>query len=256
LQVPYRREIILPTGRIELMINFGPPHRKYDQDQRRFQLMTDSWIAGFQTEYIVNEPVANTHMMGVRFKPGGAFPFFAEPIQEFSNFVIDMDAVWGRRIAEIRERLLTEPTRAGRFQLLEKILYRQLQKAQSSERFIAYAVQQLLQTRGLSSTKNLSEEIGVSQKHLIHKFKHEVGVTPKQFGRVLKLQAVLKQIEPRSDLNWSDIALQANYYDQAHFNRDFRRFSGLTPAAYVNFRRTFFGPEADLGENVHFVPIR
>ena len=69
LQVPYTREKILPSNAIELMINFGSPHRLYSSDESSFEMMRQSWIAGYQTGYIVNEPVAETCMMGVRFKP-------------------------------------------------------------------------------------------------------------------------------------------------------------------------------------------
>ena len=78
--VPYNREKILPTGTIELMINFGSPHRLIDKaDHRHYDLMRSSWVSGFQTEYLINEPVAETCMMGVRFRPGGAFAFFNIP---------------------------------------------------------------------------------------------------------------------------------------------------------------------------------
>lgn len=256
LQVPYQREKILPSGRIELMINFGAPHRKYDETERRYQLMTKSWIAGFQTEYIINEPVGHTDMIGVRFRPGGAFPFFAEPLQEFSNCVLEMDAVWGRQISEIRERLLAIPATAGRFRLLEKIFTDRLLFGQEPEGFVTYAIDRLMRERGLSRIHSLSEEIGVSQKHLIQKFKEGIGVTPKQFARVLKLQTVLKQIDPRQSISWGEIANAAFYYDQAHFNRDFRRFTGLTPADYIHYREKFFGPDLTSGDNVHFVPVR
>ena len=95
-RVPYKREKILPTGTIELMINFGSPHRLIDKrNETSFDLMQHSWVAGFQTEYLINEPVAETCMLGVRFKPGGAYPFFDFPIDELSNFVIDMELIWG-----------------------------------------------------------------------------------------------------------------------------------------------------------------
>ncbi|MDJ0755270.1 MAG: helix-turn-helix domain-containing protein [Ardenticatenaceae bacterium] len=256
LQVPYQREKILPSGRIELMINFGDPHRKYDQSGRRFDLMTKSWIAGFQTQYIVNEPVGHTDMIGVRFRPGGAAPFFAEPLQEFRNCVLEMDAIWGRSIGEIRERLLAISTTAGRFKLLEKIFLDRLLFGREPEGFVTYAIDCLIRDRGFSRIHLLSEEIGVSQKHLIQKFKEEIGVTPKQFARVLKLQTVLQQIDPRQLISWGEIASAALYYDQAHFNRDFRRFTGLTPADYIHYREKFFGPNLASGDNVHFVPVR
>lgn len=254
-QVPYKREKILPTATIELMINFGSPHRLIDKnDENRYDLMTDSWVAGFQTEYLINEPVAETYMMGVRFKPGGAYPFFDFPISELSNFVIDMDVLWGGFIHEVRERLACTPTVQGKFRLLEAILCQRLIEKQQGIDAVRYAVQQLAQTQGRLAIRELSERIGISQKHLNTQFKKMVGVTPKNLAQVIRLQAVLHSIDPRHPINWSDIAHRYHYYDQAHFNRAFQAFTGLNPGTYVDLRTTVFGELAP-GDNVHFVPI-
>ena len=110
-QVLYQRERILPTATIELIINFGSPHKVVDSnDAERFQLNHTSWVCGFQTNYIINEPIAETQMLGIRFKPGGAFPFLHLPIHELSNTIIDLDLVIGNLADDIRERALNAPT--------------------------------------------------------------------------------------------------------------------------------------------------
>ena len=254
-QVPYRREKILPTGTIELMINFGSAHRLIDKrDEASFNLMNHSWIAGFQTEYLINEPVAETFMLGVRFKPGGAYPFFDFPISEMSNRVIDMRLIWGRDVEEIRERLLAAPTHATKFHFMETILLARLNLDCYGLDAVHYAVYDIASNDGILSIRELSERMGISQKHLDHQFKKMVGVSPKSLARVMKLQRVLNSINPLHPINWADIAYSNHYYDQAHFNRDFAAFTGLTPTAYVDLRAGVFG-ELQPGEEVHFVPV-
>lgn len=252
--VPYTREKILPTGTIELMINFGAPHRKYNQSETSFDLMTESWVAGFQTDYIVNEPVAETEMMGVRFKPGGAYPFLGNTVNELSNTVVELETLWGIEAADLREQLWERSTVHGRFALLQEHLLERLATDLYGLEAVQYAVQTLDQFNGRLSIRELSNHVGMSQKHLIHQFKKMVGVSPKQVARVLKLQKVLHLIDPAEPVNWSEIAHSCDYYDQAHFNRDFKSFTGLTPAAYVELRQMHFG-EVTQGEEVHFVPI-
>lgn len=254
LMVPYTREKILPTGTIELMLNFGAPHRKYNQAESDFELMTEAWVAGFQTEYIVNEPVAETNMIGVRFKPGGAYPFLGGVVHELQNTVVDLEAVIGYEAAEMREQLYEQPTIAARFELLQKWLLEQLRGDLEGLEAVRYAVQTLDQLSGRLSIRELSEQVGMSQKHLIHQFKKMVGVSPKQCARVLTLQKVLHLIDPTTPVNWSAIAHECHYYDQAHFNRDFKAFTGLTPAQYVTLRQAHF-VDVQQGEEVHFVPI-
>jgi AraC-like DNA-binding protein len=254
-QVPYQREKILPTGTIELMINFGSPHRLIDKhDETSFTLMQDAWVAGFQTEYLINEPVAETRMLGVRFKPGGAFPFFDFPISELSNFVIDMELIWGRFIHDVREQLLEIDSAAGKFHLIENILLERLSANVYGLDAVQYAVHGIAQAAGNLSIRALSEQMGISQKHLNHQFRKMVGVSPKNLARVIRLQAVLNAIDARRAINWAEIAYQCHYYDQAHFNRDFQAFTGLGPTAYVELRTRVFG-DLPPGQDVHFVPI-
>ena len=255
LQVPYTREKILPTGTIELMINFGPPHRRFNKDETAFDLMQKSWIAGFQTGFVVNEPVAETCIMGVRFKPGGAFPFLGLPIAEITDLVIDMDCLWGGFIDEVRERLLAQSTVADKFALLEQILWQRMNLERLDTAVINHAVHHITTTNGNLSLKALSNDIGISQKHLITQFKKSVGVSPKQLSRVTRFQKVLNEINPMQPVDWRKIAHACHYYDQSHFNRDFAAFTGMSPSKYVQFRQTLLDAQPQQGEDVHFVPI-
>ena len=253
--MPYTREKILPTSTIELIINFGPPHRKYNSAETDYELMKECWIAGFQTGFIVNEPVAETCMMGVRFKPGGAYRFLDLPILELTDFVIDMDHLWGGFANEVRHRLLELSSVQDRFSLLETIMLERLNRDRLELAAVQYAIDSIFGAEGKLSLRGLSDDIGISQKHLNHQFKRSVGVSPKQFSRVAKFQNVLKQINPLATIDWGSIAHMCNYYDQSHFNHDFSRFTGMSPSEYVSFRRSLLDTVPLQGEDVHFVPI-
>jgi len=122
----YKREKILPIGTIDLMINLGSPYKVVDKtNPEKFKLNKYFWIAGFQTEYLLIEATAaETNMIGVRFKPEGAYAFFNFPISELNNQTVAMDLIWGRFIAEVRERLLASENLSDRFKLLETMLLR------------------------------------------------------------------------------------------------------------------------------------
>lgn len=89
--VDYVRDKVLPMTTIELMINLGPPQKVVDKsDFARYQLYRESWISGLQTEYIITEPLAETEIVGIRFKPGGVYPFLGIPVCEIQNQVVDV----------------------------------------------------------------------------------------------------------------------------------------------------------------------
>jgi hypothetical protein len=119
LKVPYQLERILPTGRLELIINFGDSFRLYDRaNPERFTLQTESWLVGLQSEYLLNEPLGQSHMMGVRFRPGGFYAFHKLPAHELHNQIVPLGSLWGSFATQVRECLLTERSLEARFALL------------------------------------------------------------------------------------------------------------------------------------------
>jgi AraC-like DNA-binding protein len=256
LRIPYRWEKILPTGTLELIINFGAPFRLYDRnDLTRYALQTESWLVGLHTTYLINEPVAETHMIGVRFRPGGAAAFFRLPALELHNQVVPADALWGRFVAEARERLYAAPTIAARFVLLERLLLERLLDAPRGLDVVRFAVGAIARRGGALPIKALSEQIGISQKHLDAQFRRMVGVSPKTLARIYRFQHVLQSIDPARPVDWAAVAHTALYFDQSHFNKDFAAFTGFSPTEYMRLRRQVFGETLVRGEDIHFVPI-
>jgi AraC-like DNA-binding protein len=72
----------------------------------------------------------------------------------------------------------------------------------------------------------------VSHRHFIARFAEAVGLTPKRFARLVRFGRVLRRLEKRPETDLAEIAFDAGYADQAHFNRDFRTFSGISPGEY------------------------
>lgn len=253
---PYARDKILPTATVELMINLGAPHRVLNgEDFTQFALHRDSWIAGMQNSFLVTEAVGETEMVGVRFKPGGAYPFFEFPISELSDQVIAMEAIWGRLINEIREQLYALADVHARLRLLEQILCQRLPQDVEGRRTMQGAVALLAQPHGPTSVRALSDTIGISHKHLITQFDRSIGLPPKALQRIFRLNQLLYAIDPTQPIHWAALAVEHGYYDQAHLNKEFLAFAGMSPTAYMAHRRQVFGPDLQRGEAVHFVPI-
>jgi len=256
LRVPYQREIIVPTATVELIINFGSGFKLIDKNNpQRFELNTDSWLVGMQTEHLINEPLAETKMIGVRFKPGGTAPFFQFPASEAHNLTIELEALWGQFANELREELYELQPLAAKFTRLEQLLLSRMHIDAYQLEPISYAVQQIQRERGKLAIKPLSNAVNMSQKHLANQFRKIVGVSPKALARVTRFQHVLGTIDPTQPIDWAHVAQQCHYYDQSHFNRDFAAFAGLTPSQYIENRRAVFGDSLQQGADVHFVPI-
>jgi AraC-like DNA-binding protein len=252
LRMTTPREKILPSGMVELIINFGAPFRLADHTSH-LSLHTESWLVTLQTAYLVNEPLAETHMIGVRFKPGGTAAFFDTP--GIADQVVPLDALWGRFAAHVREQLYDAQTPRARFALLEQLLLARLRPLPRGGDLAFYAVKEIAQCHGALSIRNLSKNLGISQKHLIAQFRQVVGLSPKALARIYRFQAVLSAIDPAHGVDWTSIAHSALYYDQAHFNHDFAAFTGLRPTEYLNLRAHHYDGGPRRGQDVHFVPL-
>ena len=182
-----------------------------------------------------------SRMLIVAFKKGKAFPFYPFPMSDLADTVAEADLVFGRTFRDLREQLLAANGPARMFQMVERFLLKQAGDAireDSSTRCIDYALSSIIHRPTLRRLDRLSNDIGYSQKHFIDLFRRRVGVTPKQYLRIMRFQKVICEIERDGFIPWNRISLESGYYDQSHFIHDFKHFSGFTPNDYMKRKTT------------------
>ena len=239
-----RIDRVLPDGLINMMFNWGAPHRLYALDDLdSWTLSRHAWISGMRADPIAIGPTDGTRMAGIRFKPGGLYPFFRIPVADFTGRVVELDEVLGREAELVAERLGEAPDHAHRFAILERFLMERAGDALRTDRRVAHCVGHL-RVRGVG---DLTRELGISNKHLNRLFRRHVGTNPKTLARVQRFQGVVASLHGRiAPHDWARTALDHGYNDQAHFISEFKACSGLTPTQYAC---------ADI-EGLNFVPIR
>jgi AraC-like DNA-binding protein len=171
-------------------------------------------------------------MMGVLFKPGGAFPFMKSPAGELHNAHVPLDLLWGSGARELRDRLLEAASPAARFRILEKSLAAQAARPLAHHPAVAFALGEF---QGVPQERNIwevTQHLGLSPRRFIQLFASEVGLTPKVYCRLRRFQHTLHLLH-RGRIDLAEAALSAGYYDQSHFIHDFQEFSGLSPTAYL-----------------------
>lgn len=173
----------------------------------------------------------------VDFKPGGAYPFLHLPLSELHNEIVPMDAIWGSLAAEIRERLYSVPTLDARFVLLEQFLLTWLEEVPDGLNAVQHALVQIDQHHGSLSIQDLAEQVGMSHNHLTRQFQRLVGATPKEVARIYRFKYTLSKLARNEPIDWGEFAWQAHYYDQSHFNKDFKAFTGHTPTDFWRLHR-------------------
>lgn len=252
----YRREKILPSPNVDLMINFGEPFRVYAAGHKQPPVTcSESWSAGLQSQYTIVEFPASTNVLSVSFKPGGAYPFLSLPLSELQDQVVPLDTLWGSFATEVRDRLYDAPAPAERVALLERLLLARLGEAPRGWDALQFAVGKIARHRGVISIQALSDEIGMSQKHLIGQFKRLIGTTPKKLARIYRFQHLLARVNPTQSVDWAELAHQLSYHDQSHFSKDLKAFTGLSPGHYLRQRRQVLEAAPDHARNLHHLAI-
>lgn len=94
-------------------------------------------------------------------------------------------------------------------------------------------------TSGTVPIRNIGAAARASSTYLAKRFKAVVGVMPKRLARSYRFSSTVLAIDVAAPIVWGDVAADAGYFDQAHFVREFRAFTGLTPTRYVEARRRF-----------------
>lgn len=221
---PHPQERLLPTGSMTLVIFL-------DGDNRM-----GSGISGAHSEFSLLDTSKPFTMIGVAFKPGGGFPFVGLPAGELHNLGVPLDAVWGRDADALRDRLLDAKTPAARFGIVERALVKKAAGRMEGHPAVRYALRQFDTSAPARSVADVTAQIGLSSRRFIELFRNEVGLTPKLFCRIRRFQQVLDDIDQATEVEWTRVALQCGYFDQAHFIHDFRAFSGVNPSTYLRYR--------------------
>lgn len=244
----HTRVRILPSGTNELVVNLSKDEiRVYDSGQpgrcRRFPGIV---VAGTYPGALDIDPMRHAAMMGVHFRPGGAFPFFGAAVGELANSHVALEDLWGRAAAELRERLCCAATPYGRFRILEDALTARLQWS-SRHPAVSLAMDMFGPTGVGDSVRSVVRRVGLSERRFIQVFRAQVGLTPKRFCRVLRFQHVREVASQAGTPNWAELARRCGYYDQSHLIRDFQELSGLCPTDYLSRRSDPLFPNLVVG---------
>lgn len=225
-----RRE--LPTDEIPLIINFGPPVRVYDAgDSDRYSDL-DSFATGAYDTFVRVRSEGPSGGVQVNFTILGARLFLARPLGDLRNLSISLEDLVGPFAYELRDRLREAPDWDTRFDWLDRVIGARLEAARRPSPGVLCTWQRLITSGGRVPIGDVVHETGWSQKHLIARFKHEIGLAPKTLARVLRFARAASALKTGTG-RLADIAADCGYYDQAHFTRDFRAFAGVTPGELV-----------------------
>jgi AraC-like DNA-binding protein len=182
----------------------------------------------------------NVHYAGqsgnllVRFTPGGAAAFFSEPLNEWTDQTLPATDLKGYSdIRQLPDKLAACSTKEEKVSLLEQVLISRLINPQPDP-LIVFAIQKMRSAGGLLPIRQLTSELYISQDAFEKRFRQAVGASPKHFSAIIRFRNAISTHSTASSLTAT--ALAAGYYDQAHFIKAFKNFTGEPPGQFFKDR--------------------
>jgi AraC-like DNA-binding protein len=175
-------------------------------------------------------------IMGIEFLPGGAFPFLGPAAHEFNNLHVSLEDVWGPDARRLHQRLVQAPTPDAKFDILITALIRMAPHELEHDPAVALALERFERCPHRANVRDTARDADISQKKFIRLFSEQVGMTPKLYLRVARFERVIDRIHFDPEVDWGDVVERHGYYDQSHFIRDFKDFTGITPTDWLKTR--------------------
>lgn len=238
-----------PGPQIAVIFTLGGPMTHFPRGGAGEGEALDTFVAGMHESPAVTASPASSWGVQVNFTPAGAYQLLGLPLDELANRSVALSDILGSDATELTERMREAPDWESRFDLLDRSLTRRMLAAEPASEGVAWAWNKLASTAGSTPTGEIARELGWSRKRLIAEFRRYAGLPPKTVARIMRFSRAERMLRARPDARSSGglarIALECGYYDQAHFNREFRGFAGATPTQYIGLSLPDGGVGAD-----------
>lgn len=243
--VDLRVEVFVDV-RADLIFNFGAPYRREVIGAAATEIAASNLDAQRLVPIRI-EQHGLVRVSGVRFHLGGVGPFTAADLSAWSGMTPDPGEVFGVGAHRLEADLRAERDPDSAAALLDDFFLEQL-AAQGPNDGFERALSVLRASDGRAPFSEVASAAGMSPRHVERLFARELGFPPKTVARVLRFQLALRGLMQKPDEPLGALAAAAGYFDQAHFVRDFKQFTGGVPRGY----RGYYPPAAptDFAPNV------
>lgn len=225
------REQALPTGAMHVAVRLSQrPVQIFDGPAaRKARVVAHAVVGGARTAPYVRDISGPVRSVGAQLRPGACEPLFGVPAGELAERHTALDDLWGPAAAALRARLGEAATLDQQLTLFESVLAARLPRVHGLHPAVAHALDRFNST---SDVAEVVRQTGYSHRHFVALFRDAVGLAPKRYCGIRRFRRMLARLGGDPGTALSAAALAEGYCDQAHFTREFRRFTELTPAAW------------------------
>ena len=228
-----QKQRIIPDGTIEMAFILGDDIKRYTSEDD-FILQPRAMVLGQTIEPFYIEPTGYVNTFAIRFYPYGFANLVTVPIRTLANKETPIEILFGEKTAKKLDQEIVQATNVKqRIEIIERFLLNKLSEQSTVDNIVRTTIDALLLTKGSGSISSILKEDLSKRRQLERKFTKQIGISPKQLGKVIRLQSALKMLLNEEGENLTNIAYENKYYDQAHFIKDFKEFTGISPKEFL-----------------------
>lgn len=192
-------------------------------------------VAGPDTHPVLEPVRPGCTVVGIRFRPGAAYPWLGVPLSEILNARVPLAEFWKRDASELADRAFSAPRPSAVAAVLQRALLSRLATVGPADHQIGFLRKNAMTKPDDSETgiKELSRCIGISERTLRRRCVDSFGYGFKTLHRILRFQRLFRLVAHTTRPNLADLATEAGFADQAHMSREVRRLCSATPAELV-----------------------
>lgn len=225
------KNTIIPDGTMKLIFHYGDTYKHHSQNGQ-ISILPNCFLIGQLTRPYVVEPVGVTGSFVVQFKPNGFLPFTTIPIKEMENTAVPLKKLFGEKGQQLGEQILNAKSTSERIQLVETFLFSSLADKKTIDNIVKSTIETIFNGNGQFSVNEFSTSNNINRRQLARKFSAAIGLSPKQLAKTIRIQTTLKSLLNEEHTSLTDLAYENEYFDQAHFIKEFKEFTGLTPKEF------------------------
>ena len=221
------REKIIPDGFTEVIFHFGDSYRT--NINGHWQTQSTCLLAGQISNYFYLENTGRAGIAAIKFKPAALTQLFGLDMSAYTDKVVDLETIAIEGLTALGAIVLPfndEHSLASSLNAYFLSLNLPLPGTA-----IVTAIDHIFGRNGMVSVKEIASAAGIGERQLERLFKTYIGLTPKYYARIIRFNYIFQLIKDQ-DITWAEVVYRSGYYDQSHFIRDFKAFTGEDPSAY------------------------
>ncbi|WEK18469.1 MAG: helix-turn-helix domain-containing protein [Candidatus Pedobacter colombiensis] len=222
-----RIEKIIPDGFTELIFNYGSVYKA--KINKEWHVQSPNLLAGQISSYFYLENTGPTGSFAIKLKPAALTQLFNLSMDHYLDKIVDLDTFPNQQLSTLKEKVLPFQNEHHLKSVLDNHFI-ELSK-NVSENPIKDTLNLIFDSNGRSSVREMASVAGVGERQLERLFKKYIGLSPKYYARIIQFNYIFQLIKLKKS-SWTEIVFQSGYYDQSHFIRNFKAFTGEDPSSY------------------------